>query len=214
MQELESAQRLIQNRISEIENEKIFERLQNLEKKQNELESSNFNLSREVKSLETSSKKSTLELLEDIAEIETKIDHTIPEIRREITKVEIDSAQLSSNQNILKEEDHNMARTIQALAVSISTLQNENSHQQSFDVELNRIKLEIEKLKSSARLRESFKKTVRINTETKYHSTSQCALIISTHRMCSYEFPKYYSLEIRFQPINNYCVLVKIYFNN
>ena len=161
VQELESAQRLLQQRMTEIENEKVIERLQNIEEKQKELENSNFNLSREISSFESSSKKSTLELLEDIADIETKIDHTIPEIRREITKVEIDSAQISSNQNILKEEDHNMARTIQALAVSISTLQNERSRQRNLDTELNRVKMEIEKLRAYVGLKSLGKDKVR-----------------------------------------------------
>lgn len=93
-----------------------------------------------------------LELLEDVEDIETKIDKTVPEIRREISKVEIDSAQLSSDQSILKEEDHNMAKTIQALAVSISTLQNERSSHRSFDREVNNLKMEIEILKASAAL--------------------------------------------------------------
>jgi len=161
VQELESAQRLLQQRMTEIENEKIIERLQNIEEKQKELENSNFNLSREISSFESSNKKSTLELLEDIADIETKIDHTIPEIRREITKVEIDSAQISSNQNILKEEDHNMARTIQALAVSISTLQNERSRQHNLDTELNRVRMEIEQLRASVGLKNLSKDKVR-----------------------------------------------------
>lgn len=156
VQELESAQRLLQRRVSELENEKIIVRLGKLEETQKLLESSNFNLSHEISSFESSNKKSTLELLEDIADIETKIDRTIPEIRREITKVEIESAQMSSNQNILKEEDHNMARTIQALAVSISTLQNERSHRQSLDSEINNLKMEIEKLKANHEVREKF----------------------------------------------------------
>jgi hypothetical protein len=63
--------------------------------------------------------------------------------------MEIESAQTSSNQNILKEEDHNMARTIQALAVSISTLQNERSRRQSLDSEINNLKMELEKIKAS-----------------------------------------------------------------
>lgn len=150
VQELESTQRLLQRRVNELENERNTERLRNLEHRQKSLESSNFNLSHEISSFESSNKKSTLELLEDIADIETKIDRTIPEIRREITKVEIESAQMSSNQNILKEEDHNMARTIQALAVSISTLQNERSHRQNIDSEINNLKMEVEKLKAGA----------------------------------------------------------------
>lgn len=148
VQELESAQRLLQRRVSELENEKITQRLQNIEQRQKSIENSNYNLSHEITSFESSNKKSTLELLEDIAEIETKIDRNIPEIRREITKMEIESAQMSSNQNILKEEDHNMARTIQALAVSISTLQNERSRRQSLDSEINNLKMEVEKIKA------------------------------------------------------------------
>jgi pterin-4a-carbinolamine dehydratase len=132
-----------------LENEKITERLQRIEQRQKSIENSNYNLSHEITSFESSNKKSTLELLEDIAEIETKIDRNIPEIRREITKMEIESAQTSSNQNILKEEDHNMARTIQALAVSISTLQNERSRRQSLDSEINNLKMELEKIKAS-----------------------------------------------------------------
>lgn len=151
VQELESAQRLLQRRVLELENEKITERLEKIEQLQNTFESSNYNLSHEITSFESSNKKSTLELLEDIAEIETKIDRNIPEIRREITKMEIDSAQMSSNQNILKEEDHNMARTIQALAVSISTLQNERTRRQSLDSEINNLKMEVEKIKASVR---------------------------------------------------------------
>lgn len=148
--------------MTELENQKIIERLQSVEERQRDFESTSFNLSREISNFESSNKKSTLELLEDIAEIETKIDKTIPEIRREITKAEIDSAQLSSNQNILKEEDHNMARTIQALAVSISTLQNERSYQHNLDSEINKLKMEFEKLKASVSAQSHNRDKVRI----------------------------------------------------
>jgi pterin-4a-carbinolamine dehydratase len=147
VQELESAQRLMQRQVSELEDQRIVKRLQSLEESQRKLENTNLNLSRDIDDFESANKKSTLELLEDVAGIEAKIDKTIPEIRREITKVEIDSAQLTSNQNILKEEDHNMARTIQALAVSISTLQNERSYRHNLDSEINNIKMDVEKLK-------------------------------------------------------------------
>jgi uncharacterized protein YwqG len=149
--EVESAQKLLQRRLTVIESENIIDRLEKVEERQKVLENSNSNLTHEINNFESANKKSTLELLEDIADIESKIDRTIPEIRREITKVEIDSAQISSNQNILKEEDHNMARTIQALAVSISTLQNERSHQHNLDSEISKLKIDFEKLQASAR---------------------------------------------------------------
>lgn len=135
-----------------MQNHKLSDRVRNLEIEGKRMASSNFNLSRQVSDFDKLH-TSLLELLEDVEEIETKLDKTVPEIRREISKVEIDSAQLSSDQNILKEEDHNMANTIQALAVSISTLQNERSSHHNLDREVNNLKMEIEFLKASAALR-------------------------------------------------------------
>lgn len=134
-----------------MQNHKLSDRVRNLEIEQKRLASSNFNLSRQVSDFDKLH-TSLLELLEDVEDIETKLDKTVPEIRREISKVEIDSAQLSSDQNILKEEDHNMAKTIQALAVSISTLQNERSTHRNLDREVNNLKMEMEILKASAAL--------------------------------------------------------------
>lgn len=149
--ELELNQRLLQRNFNEMQNHKFADRVRNLEIEQKRMANSNFNLSRQVSDFDKLH-TSLLELLEDVEDIETKIDKTVPEIRREISKVEIDSAQLSSDQNILKEEDHNMAKTIQALAVSISTLQNERSTQRNLDSEVNKLKMEIEILKAAAAL--------------------------------------------------------------
>lgn len=134
-----------------MQNHKLSDRVRNLEVEQKRLANANFNLSRQVSDFDKLH-TSLLELLEDVEDIETKLDKTVPEIRREISKVEIDSAQLSSDQNILKEEDHNMAKTIQALAVSISTLQNERSKSLNLNSEVNNLKMEIEILKAAAAL--------------------------------------------------------------
>lgn len=147
--ELELNQRLLQRNLHELQNQKLADRVRSLEVEQKRLANSNFNLSRQVSDFDKLH-KSMLELLEDVEDIESKIDKMVPEIRREISKVEIDSAQLLSDQNILKEEDHNMAKTIQALAVSISTLQNERSSQRNLDSEVNKLKMEIEILKVAA----------------------------------------------------------------
>lgn len=149
--ELELDQRSLKRNFFEMQNHKLSDRVRNLEIEQKRLASSNFNLSRQVSDFDKLH-TSLLELLEDVEDIETKLDKTVPEIRREISKVEIDSAQLSSDQNILKEEDHNMAKTIQALAVSISTLQNERSTHRNLDREVNNLKMEMEILKASAAL--------------------------------------------------------------
>lgn len=149
--ELELDQRLLKRNLNEMQNHKLSDRVRSLEIEQKRLANANFNLSRQVSDFDKLH-TSLLELLEDVEDIETKLDKTVPEIRREISKVEIDSAQLSSDQNILKEEDHNMAKTIQALAVSISTLQNERSKSLNLDSEVNNLKMEIEILKAAAAL--------------------------------------------------------------
>lgn len=149
--ELELNQRSLKRNLFEMQNYKLSDRVRSLEIEQKRLASSNFNVSRQVSDFDKL-RTSLLELLEDVENIETKFDKTVPEIRREISKVELDFAQLSSDQSILKEEDHNMAKTIQALAVSISTLQNERSNRRSFEREVNNLKMEIEILKASAAL--------------------------------------------------------------
>lgn len=149
--ELELDQRSMKRNFNEMQNHKLSDRVRNLEVEQKRLANANFNLSRQVSDFDKLH-TSLLELLEDVEDIETKLDKTVPEIRREISKVEIDSAQLSSDQNILKEEDHNMAKTIQALAVSISTLQNERSKSLNLNSEVNNLKMEIEILKAAAAL--------------------------------------------------------------
>lgn len=147
--ELELNHRSLKRNFNEMQNHKLSDRVRGLEVEQHRLASANFNLSRQVSDFDKLH-KSLLELLEDVEEIETKLDKTMPQIRGEISKVEIDAAQLSSDQNILKEEDHNMAKTIQALAVSISTLQNERSTRRNLDREVNNLKMEIEILKAAA----------------------------------------------------------------
>jgi chromosome segregation ATPase len=147
--ELELSQRTMKRNFYEMQNHKLADRVRGLEVEQKRLANANFNLSRQVSDFDKLH-TSLLELLEDVEEIETKLDKTVPEIRSEISKVEIDSAQLSSDQNILKEEDHNMAKTIQALAVSISTLQSERSTHHNLEREVNNLKMEMEVLKTAA----------------------------------------------------------------
>lgn len=158
--ELELNQRSLKRNIFEMQSHKLSDRVHSIEDEQRRLANSNFNLTRQVSDFDKLH-KSLLELLEDVEEIETKLDTNLPEIRHEISKVEMDQAQISSDQNILKEEDHNMAKTIQALAVSISTLQNEHSSHRNLDREVNNLKMEIEILKAAAPLRSHNK--VRIN---------------------------------------------------
>lgn len=144
--EVDLKQRSIQKHFNELEGQKITERIHNLEINQQKLKNSNFNLSRQVNDFDKL-RTSLLELLEDVEEVESRLDKTVPEIRREISKVELDSAQMSSDQNMLKEEDQNMAKTIQALAVSISTLQSQQSNNRNLEEEINKLRMDVEVLK-------------------------------------------------------------------
>lgn len=145
--EVDSKQRTMQKHIVELDNQRLIERVRSLELAEERLSAASSNLSRQstdADKLHTS----MLQLFEDVEDIESKFDKSIPEIRREISKVEIDSAQLSSEQKMLKEEEHNMVKTIQALAVSISTLQNEQSNIHSLESEINKLRLEVEMLRA------------------------------------------------------------------
>lgn len=145
--EVDVKQRNLQKHFVELENQRLAERVHNLELAEDRLSASTSNLSRQANDADKLH-TSMLQLLEDVEDIEANFDKSIPEIRREISKVEIDAAQLSSEQNILKEEDHNMVKTIQALAVSVSTLQNEHSSIQSLESEISKLRLEVEMLRA------------------------------------------------------------------
>lgn len=114
----------MKRQLNELHHEHIGERLHNLEAEQKRLANANFNMSRQVASLDRLH-GSMLELLEDIEGIQNKFDKTIPEIKREISKVEFNAAQDASEYGLLREEGHNAIKSIQALAVSVSALQDD-----------------------------------------------------------------------------------------
>ncbi|KAI5641397.1 protein scabrous [Phthorimaea operculella] len=63
---------------------------------------------------------SMLELREELETIENKADTTMPEIRKEISKLDIDYAQLNAQSSYLKEDQENLRQSVKAIAVSIS----------------------------------------------------------------------------------------------
>ncbi|KAJ2954456.1 hypothetical protein O0L34_g2732 [Tuta absoluta] len=63
---------------------------------------------------------SMLELREELETIENKADNTMPEIRKEISKLDIDYAQLNAQSSYLKEDQENLRQSVKAIAVSIS----------------------------------------------------------------------------------------------
>lgn len=119
---LERVQHQIRHELRQMKGHHMESRVAGLETEQRRLANSNFNLSREVASLDKMH-GSMLELLEDVEGIQTKFDKVMPDVRREISKLEFNFAQLNSEQGLEREEGRNRGKSIQAIAVSVSTLQ-------------------------------------------------------------------------------------------
>ncbi|XP_030387404.1 protein scabrous [Scaptodrosophila lebanonensis] len=122
--ELQLSQRSLRRQVNELKYHRIDERVRSLELEQHRIANANFNLSRQIASLDKLH-TSMLELLEDVEGLQTKMDKNIPELRHEISKLEFANAQISSEQNMVREEVKNAARSLQAMAVSVSALQDE-----------------------------------------------------------------------------------------
>ncbi|XP_037821129.1 protein scabrous [Lucilia sericata] len=124
LHELQLSQRQLKRQFNELKYHRIAERVRSIEIEQHRIADANFNLSRQIASLDKLH-SSMLELLEDVENVQTKVDKNIPELRHEISKLEFANAQLMSEQNLVREEGKNVARSLQAMAVSVSTLQDE-----------------------------------------------------------------------------------------
>ncbi|KAI8117174.1 Protein scabrous [Lucilia cuprina] len=124
LHELQLSQRQLKRQFNELKYHRIAERVRSIEIEQHRIADANFNLSRQIASLDKLH-SSMLELLEDVENVQTKVDKTVPELRHEISKLEFANAQLMSEQNLVREEGKNVARSLQAMAVSVSTLQDE-----------------------------------------------------------------------------------------
>ena len=149
LHDLEVSQKAMKRQLNEIQHHQISDRLRNVEVEQRRLANANFNVSRQVASLDRLH-GSMLELLEDIESIQNKFDKTIPDIKREISKVEFNAAQISSEQSLLREESHNAAKSIQALAVSVSTLQDERDNVKNLEANVEHLRQDVAKIHLAA----------------------------------------------------------------
>ncbi|XP_054737811.1 protein scabrous [Anastrepha obliqua] len=147
MHELQLAQRSLKSQLNELKYHRIGERVRSLEIEQHRMADANFNLSRQIASLDKLH-TSMLELLEDVESLQTKIDKNIPELRHEISKLEFSSAQLTAEQSLLREEGKNVARSVQAMAVSISTLQDERDGNKQLQVAVAQLRGKLDRLES------------------------------------------------------------------
>lgn len=149
LHDLDVVQKAMKRQLNELHHHRIGERLHGLETEQKRLANANFNMSRQVASLDRLH-GSMLELLEDIEGIQNKFDKTIPDIKREISKVEFNAAQVASEYGLLREENHNAAKSIQALAVSVSALQDDRDVVKRLDQTVNELKHNFTRIRAGA----------------------------------------------------------------
>ncbi|XP_055858863.1 protein scabrous [Episyrphus balteatus] len=154
LHELELAQRDVKRQLNELQYHRIGERVRNLEIEQHRIAGANFNLSRQIASLDKLH-TSMLELLEDVEGLQNKMDKTMPDVRREISKLEFNTAQLSSEQSLIREEGQNVARSVQAMAVSVSALQEERDSFKDMQMNVDTLRKDVERLQSITEVQKS-----------------------------------------------------------
>lgn len=66
---------------------------------------------------------SMLELLENVESIENKVDNSLPEFRKEISKLEVQLTESNSEISMLKEDQTNTRNSLKAIGVSVSNMQ-------------------------------------------------------------------------------------------
>ncbi|XP_055918937.1 protein scabrous [Eupeodes corollae] len=154
LHELELAQRDVKRQLNELQYHRIGERVRNLEIEQHRIAGANFNLSRQIASLDKLH-TSMLELLEDVEGVHNKMDKTLPDVRREISKLEFTTAQLSSEQSLIREEGQNVARSVQAISVSVSALQEERDSFKDMQTNVDTLRKDVERLQSITELQKS-----------------------------------------------------------
>ncbi|KAH8277640.1 hypothetical protein KR018_002530, partial [Drosophila ironensis] len=144
---LQMAQRNLRRQVNELRFHHIDERVRSLEVEQHRIANANFNLSSQIASLDKLH-TSMLELLEDVEGLQTKMDKSIPELRHEISKLEFANAQITSEQSLVREEGKNAARSLQAMAVSVSVLQDEREGMRKLTANVDQLRTNVDRLQS------------------------------------------------------------------
>lgn len=90
---------------------------------------------------------SMLELLENVENIENKVDKSVPDFRKEISKLEFNLAQTETKVSALREDQTNTRDSVKAISVSVSNLVDK------FDIKMKNIQhlnSTLDQLKESA----------------------------------------------------------------
>ncbi|PNF30891.1 hypothetical protein B7P43_G06173 [Cryptotermes secundus] len=105
-----------------------------------------FNMSRQLVGLDKLH-QSMLQLLESVETLENKVDRTVPDLQREISKMEFNMAQMTSSISLLKEDQGNQQSYLKALDAGVSAMQ---KHQERDRGHLSVLQAQILNLTASA----------------------------------------------------------------
>lgn len=144
--EMDVVQQQMRRELNEMQHHRLNDRFHAIEIEQQRAAAANFNVSRQVASLEKLH-ISMLELLEDVADIQTKVDKSIPDLKHEISKVEFSAAQQQSELKLVRDESRNSVKSIQAIAVSLSQLQDDSAKLKVFEQQVDKLQHEMEKMR-------------------------------------------------------------------
>uniref|UniRef100_A0A182JAF2 Uncharacterized protein n=1 Tax=Anopheles atroparvus TaxID=41427 RepID=A0A182JAF2_ANOAO len=182
LHELEVKQSVLKRQLSELHGHRLADRLRAVELEQRRLAGASFNVSRQVAGLDKLH-GSMLELLEDVEAIQGKFEKTVPDMRREIAKVEYGVAQAASEQGLVREEVHNAAKSLQAMAVSVSALQEERDTIKRLQSDVHELQGDMTRLRSAALLHREMAhnrlEKLEADSKTDYNGT--------THRLTELE---------------------------
>lgn len=131
--------------VLETQQHSLHDRVINLETMQKKNELSMFNLSQQLSNYDKLH-ISMLELLENVENIESKVDSNVPDFRKEISKLEFQMAQTVSKLASLKEDQKNTRESVKAISVSVSNLRDKFDVQHALYDHFNNT---LEKLKES-----------------------------------------------------------------
>ncbi|KAJ4438817.1 hypothetical protein ANN_14769 [Periplaneta americana] len=81
-----------------------------------------FNISRQLVGLDKLH-QSMLQLLESVETLENKVDRSVPDLQREISKMEFNMAQMTSSVALIKEDQDNQRSSLKALGGGVSAMQ-------------------------------------------------------------------------------------------
>lgn len=109
------------NDLLDRQDESLDERVTKIESLQKTNALSIFNLTQQMTSYDKLH-ISMLELLENVENIENKVDKSMPEFRKEISKLEFQMAQTVTKVAALKEDQTNTRESVKAISVSVSNL--------------------------------------------------------------------------------------------